>query len=224
MLIAYQQSGFSVEAGYIRGLTYQEYFGTDEKNASPTTINMPMSPEEIEQNKIKVANALSSGKGGNVSVAFLERTNAEMIAADNQIALMKRALSRGFISDADMKDEMIQAMLDGPYGTNWRAFVAKHPDVWEMWFAHQKYENTGNAPPDDVKVYREGNVIFETGYTGSGTFETTAGMDKSSDFSHSLNVRIQMTPTPSGLRYTQSYPSGLGMTINGACDPIVQDK
>ena len=54
-------------------------------------------------------------------------------------------------------------MEDGPYETNWLGFVAKHPDVWEMWFAQQKYENTGNALPDDVKVYREGNVIFETG-------------------------------------------------------------
>ena len=56
-----------------------------------------------------LANAISSGRG-NVSVAFEERMNAEMIAADNQIALMKHALSKiGFISDAHMKDEMTQA-------------------------------------------------------------------------------------------------------------------
>lgn len=43
--------------------------------------------------------------------------------------------------------------------------------------------------------------------------------------SHGLTyVRIQIISTPSGLRYMQSYPSGVGMTMSGTCDPTLQNK
>lgn len=223
MLIAYQQSGFSREDGYTRGLTYQEYFGMDEKIPSPLAINMPESPEDVALEKAQSERDISEHKpNATVSTQFMIRAHISIITAKNQIADTKKALARGFISDVDMKDEMIRALLDGPEGTNWHNYVDKHPDVWEFWLAQQKYENTGNPLPEDVKVYREGNVIYETGWTGSGTFETTAGMDKAEAKDVPLNVRIQMTPTPSGLRYTQG--GNIGMTVNGACDPIAQSK
>lgn len=217
MLIAYERS-FIPEAGYTRGLTYQEYFGMDEKISSPLTINMPESPEDVEQENIKLRRAFATGetKGLTVTQGYDEIMNASMTAMDNVVARTKRAHSRGF---GDTTDEMTQALLDAPSGTNYHNFIKKHPDAFQYWLAEQKYANAGTFP-DEVKVYREGHVIYESGFE---TFETAAGKEKT-DAKGTFNVRIQMSSTPSGLRYTQSHPSGLGMTISGACDPIVQGK
>ena len=69
-----------------------------------------------------------------------------------------------------------------------------------------------------MSIYREGNVISETRGTSSGTFETSTGMPKSESDGLTY-VRIQMISTPSGLRYMQSHPSGVGTTIGG---PVTQ--
>jgi hypothetical protein len=221
MLIGYQEGGFTQKTGYMRGLTYQEYFGMDEKNPSPVAVNLPMTPESVELETGRVATLLAAHTpNATTTISFETRMNAELIAADNQIALTKDSLGKGYITEADMKDEMIQAMLDGPYGTNWHAFVSKHPEAWEYWLARQKYENAGMFP-DDVKIYREGNVIYEAMF-GSGLFETATGMDKS-DLKSLVNTRIQMSSTASGLRYTVSTTYGsIGIPISGACDGIAR--
>ena len=134
MLIGYQEGGFTQKTGYMRGLTYQEYFGMDEKNPSPVAVNLPMTPESVELETGRVATLLAAHTpNATTTISFETRMNAELIAADNQIALTKDSLGKGYITEGDMKDEMIQAMLDGPYGTNWHAFVSKHPEAWEYW-------------------------------------------------------------------------------------------
>jgi hypothetical protein len=214
MLIAYQQSGFKAESGYTRGLTYQEYLGTDEKNANIQPVNLPRSPEAYLQDMRALSEAVAARTDASLPQASLILLKAQIIAFKNQGADVKEA----FLSGDAERDEVIQARFDTPSGTNYHNLVKKHLDAFMFWLAEQKYENAG-VTPNSVKVYREGNVIYETGLPGSGTFETTAGMDEA-ESKKFLNVRIQLTPTPSGLRYTQSYPSGVGATENGACDPI----
>jgi hypothetical protein len=213
MLIAYQQSGFKAETGYTRGLTYQEY-STDEKNANILPVNLPPSPEAYSQDIKAVSAAIAAHGDASLPQASLILLKAQMIAFKNQVADVKEA----FLSDDAMKDEVIQARFDAPNSTNYHNLVQRHLDAFMFWLAEQKYENAG-VIPQSVKAYREGNVIYETGFPGSGTFETTAGMDEAQSKKF-MNVRIQMTSTSSGLRYTQSYPSGVSATENGACDPI----
>lgn len=213
MLIAYQQSGFKAESGYTRGLTYQEY-STDEKNAKIVPVNLPPSPEEYSQDMRAISAAIAARSDASLPQASLILLKAQIIAFKNQVADVKEA----FLSDDAVKEEVIQARFDAPNSTNYHSLVKRHLDAFMFWLAEQKYENAGIIP-QSVKAYREGNVIYETGVPGSGTFETTAGMDEAQSMKF-MNVRIQMTPTSSGLRYTQSYPSGAGATENGACDPI----
>jgi len=158
--------------------------------------------------------AVAARTDASLPQASLILLKAQIIAFKNQGADVKEA----FLSDDAERDEVIQARFDAPNGTNYHSLVKKHLDAFAFWLAEQKYENAG-VTPNSVKVYREGNVIYETGLPGSGTFETTAGMAEAESRKF-MNVRIQMTPTSSGLRYTQSYPSGVGTTENGACDPI----
>jgi hypothetical protein len=237
MLMAYQDGGVAVgfrsiederRYGYIRGLTYQEYFGTDEKVADVRTVNMPQSPEEYRQNMTAAQAAIANHTpNATISQDTLVLSNEMSVALNNASAAAKSAMhdpkviQYGFDKDI-AKDPEVKALLDEPDGTNYRNFIAQHQEYFDIWLARQKFHNAG-WDPDNMSIYREGNVIYETGGTGSGTFETATGMSKSE--SRGLTyVRIQMIPTPSGLRYMQSYPSGVGMTINGACDPIAQDK
>jgi hypothetical protein len=214
MLIAYQQSGFKAKNGYTRGLTYQEYLGTDEKNANIQPVNLPRSPEEYLQDMRELSAAVAARTDDSLPQASLILLKAQIIAFKNQGADVEEA----FLSDDSERNEVIQARFDAPDATHYHRLVRKHLDAFMFWLAEQKYENAG-VIPNSVTVDREGNVIYETGVPGSGTFETTAGMDESESRKFT-NVRIQMTPTSSGLRYTRSYPSGAGATEDGACDPI----
>jgi hypothetical protein len=237
MLIAYQDGGMafgfrSIEDerryGYIRGLTYQEYFGTDDKVADARTVNMPQSPEQFRQNMAAAHAAVANHTpNATISQETLVLWNQMHIALDNAAAATKSAMhdpkliEYGFDQDL-AKDPEARALLDEPDGTNYHNFIAQHQEYFDVWLARQKFYNAG-LDPENKSIYREGNVIYETGGTASGTFETATGMSKPE--SHGLTyVRIQMISTPSGLRYMQSYPSGVGMTINGACDPIAQGK
>jgi hypothetical protein len=218
MLIAYQQNGYISGEGYKRGLTYQEYI-ISEKDTDIRTINMPQSPEQYAQDVAAAARANAAGDTKDVPFSHGSSVllKAELVALQNLIYRAKRASKWGLLSPDDLKNEEIQAFLDAPDGTNYRNFINKHPDAFQYWLAEQKYVNSGLIAKQ-VKVYREGNVIYESGQPGFGKFETSAGSKGIMD------IQIEMTSTPSGLRFTQSYLSGIGMTTSGACDPIVPEK
>lgn len=237
MLMGYQPGGVAVgfksiedetRYGYVRGLTYQEYFGIDEKIANITTVNMPQSPETYHQNMTALQAAIANHTpNAKISLETLVMMHAMGIAMENASALAKSAMHDPQIAqygfDKDLaKDPETVALLDEPDGTNYRNFIAQHPEYFGVWLARQKYLNAGWTP-EHMSAYREGNVIYETGGPGSGTFETAAGMSDSASKDLTF-VRIQMSTTPSGVRYTESHPSGVGLTINGACDSIAQGK
>lgn len=214
--------------GYSRGLTYQEYIDSD---TGVTTINMPMSPEAYNEEMPKV---MQGQNGGKISLAALQFVGAMMASENNAIALIKNVMQkagkRGFEGDL-LKDEETLALLDAPYGTNFNNYLDKHPDYLFVLLARQKYYSAGIADaPGGFKVYREGNVIFES-YFGSDVFETadaegnTASKEKSAQ--SGLAARIEMEETDSALRFVMTHSlrgSGIGIPIAGECDLLPNHK
>ena len=208
--------------GYSRGLTFQEYLGSD---TGVTTMNMPISPEAFAE---ELPKAMQSGK---ISMAAIELLNAQRVAFQNAIAIAKSTrqsvakfptLERDFL-----KDEEAQALLDAPDGTNYHNFEDKHPGYLPSLLHRQKYYDAGIIDPKGgFTIYREGKVIFEDDF-GSNVFQS-AGDDgrvggEGKSATSGLAVRIQMEDTASGLRFVQTHSlggSGIGIPIVGKCDLI----
>ena len=213
------------EFGYSRGLTYQEYIGSD---TDVTPINMPISPEEYAEERSK---ALQAGPGSLISLELLAMFDAQSVAVNNAIAVTKSTI-RGAATYPDieeplLKDEEVQALLDAPDGTNYHNYLKNHPGYFEISLIRQKYYDARIIdPPGGFKIYREGNVIFESVF-GLGVFEPAASIGKIGGGEKSgeggLTTRIEMEDTASGLRFLQSHALGgsaIGIPITGKCDPI----
>jgi hypothetical protein len=225
MLVAYKgaaQDDFFKNAsdasrfGYERGLTYQEYLGSD---TGIKAMNMPISPEEYESELEKAA---QTGKASANALTLLE---AQMAAERNAVAIVEKTrqqvANNPTLEKRLLEDEEVQALLDYPEGTKYRIFVKKHPGYISHLLDIQKYHDAGITPKDGFNVYREGNVIYENAF-GSDVFETAGTGDKPTD-NKILSVRIQMQDTAPGLRFLKSHAfgsSGIGIPVSGKCDLI----
>jgi len=226
MVVAYQSAiGDDQDAkefdafGYERGVTYQEYIGSDKEIAA---INMPISPEEYSS---QLRAALETKR---VSAKALEMLEAQLQSAQNAIAMAKavrkKAAKYPTIEEELLKDEEERALLDAPDGTNYHNFITNHPEFPEVFLHRQKYYNAGipSPPSGAFTVYREGNLLFEKDF-GSDVFETAVTGEASSN-AGLLVIRVEMQDTASGLRFVKSQSlrnSGVGIPIAGKCDPLL---